>query len=192
ADLIDEAIMEVNKTGPNCEQEAQEISCFSPTSSLQKYDFLDEFKLASCMLENEVAHGEENVDFEVTIQEVKSFLQWDREEFDCLSDLEECLKEEPTEITTFSSPSSSIFQTQEPIVMEENFHLQQPTSYNSSLESRMEDLNLPCSSFKEEKGKKISTIASKPSIQEVLQEDSIFGMENQSYGHIKRIKTYSI
>ncbi|KAH9296321.1 hypothetical protein KI387_039909, partial [Taxus chinensis] len=82
ADLIDEAIMEVNKTGPkavNHEQEAQEISCFSPTSSLQKSDFLDEFELTSFMFENEATHGKENADLKVTMQEEETLLQQDIE-----------------------------------------------------------------------------------------------------------------
>ncbi|KAH9312402.1 hypothetical protein KI387_027437, partial [Taxus chinensis] len=77
ANLIDEVIMEVNKTGVkemNHEQEAQEISCFSPTSSLQKSDFLDEFELTSFMFENEATHGEGSVDLKVTMQEEETLL----------------------------------------------------------------------------------------------------------------------
>ncbi|KAH9308591.1 hypothetical protein KI387_036502, partial [Taxus chinensis] len=57
-----------------------------------------------------------------------------------------------------------------------------------SLEPRLEDLNLPCSSLEKEKGQKGSTIASTPSIQEGLQENSILGVKNQNYGHIKWIR----
>ncbi|KAH9306931.1 hypothetical protein KI387_011335, partial [Taxus chinensis] len=71
--------------------------------------------------------------------------------------------------------------------MKDNIHLQQPSSYSSSLESRLEDFSLSCSSLEKEKGQRNFTIASTPSIQEGLQEDSNFGVENQSYGHIKWI-----
>ncbi|KAH9293964.1 hypothetical protein KI387_040832, partial [Taxus chinensis] len=74
ADSINEAIMEMNKIGPNCEKKTQEIPCFSPTSSFQKYDFLDEFELTSFMFENEVAHGEENADLKATMQEEETLL----------------------------------------------------------------------------------------------------------------------
>ncbi|KAH9330810.1 hypothetical protein KI387_002918, partial [Taxus chinensis] len=50
--------------------------------------------------------------------------------------------------------------------MKENIHLQQPASYSSSLEQRLEDFNLSCPSLEEEKGHRGSTIASTPSIQE--------------------------
>ncbi|KAH9312068.1 hypothetical protein KI387_027103, partial [Taxus chinensis] len=62
-----------------------------------------------------------------------------------------------------------------------------------SLELSLEDLNLPCSSLEEEgKQQKSSTISSTPSTQEGPQEDSIFGVEFQSYGHIKRIRPFPI
>ena len=56
------------------------------------------------------------------------------------------------------------------------------------MEPILEDFNLSCPSLEEEKGQKGSTIASTPSTQEGLQENSIFGVENQSYGHIKWIR----
>ncbi|KAH9292530.1 hypothetical protein KI387_042284, partial [Taxus chinensis] len=114
--------------------------------------------------------------------------QQDNNEAVYLSVLEDYFdEEEPVEFSPFSL-SSSTFQTPEPAAMKESFHLQQPASYNSPLESKLEDSNLPCSSLEKEKGQKGPTISSTSSIQEGLQEDSILGVENHSNGHIKRIR----
>lgn len=77
-DLIDESIMEVTKENSeavNHEQVTQEVTDFSPTSSLQKYDFLDECVLRSFMFEDEAPHGEKIADLKVTMQEEETFLQ---------------------------------------------------------------------------------------------------------------------
>ncbi|KAH9308443.1 hypothetical protein KI387_036354, partial [Taxus chinensis] len=124
---------------------------------------------------------------EDTMEEVEH-KQQDSNEAVYLSDLEDCFDgEESVEFSPFSL-SSSTSQTPEPAIMEEIFHLQKPTSYSSSLEPRLEDFNLSCPSLEEEKGQRNFTISSTSSIREDLQEDSTFGVENQSYGHIKWIR----
>ncbi|KAH9303822.1 hypothetical protein KI387_008226, partial [Taxus chinensis] len=175
--------------------------------------------------------GEENADLQATIQEGETLLQQDIQEFDLPSDLEECLDEEPTEITMFPF-SPFVLQQQELAAMDKRVQGQQPTVCNMPLESKLEEFDLPKATMeelqsqqcivagnnnakatsldvainneelhtieefhvamKEEKGQKSPTIASTSPTQEGLQEDSIFGVENQSYGHIKWIIPFPI
>lgn len=147
------------------------------TSSLPSSSTEEEFDLSKSMLEGERNHGDQVADQEDTMEEVEH-LQHDSHEVVYLSDLEDCFDgEEPVEFPPFSL-SSSTFQTLESTVIKENIHLQQPASYSSSLEPRLEDFNLSCSSLEEEKGQRNFDISSTPSIQEGLQEESIFGVEN--------------
>ena len=157
-------------------QATGEPSVLLSTSPLSSSSAEEEFDLSNSMSKGERNHGGQVTDQEDTMEEVEH-LQQDSHEVVYLSDLEDCFDgEEPVEFPPFSL-SSSTFQTQEFAVMKENIHLQQPASYNSSSESRLEDFNLSCSSLEEEKGQRNFTISSTPSIQG-LQENSILGVEN--------------
>ncbi|KAH9323530.1 hypothetical protein KI387_018169, partial [Taxus chinensis] len=145
-------------------QVTEEPSVLLSTSSLSSSSTEKEFDLSNSILESEGNHGGQVADQEDTMEEVEHE-QRDNNEAVYLSDLEDCFDgEEPVELSPFSL-SSSTFQTLEPAAMKESFHLQQPASYSSSLGSRLEDLNLPCSSSEEEKGQKNPTISSTSSIQ---------------------------
>ncbi|KAH9307654.1 hypothetical protein KI387_035565 [Taxus chinensis] len=119
-DLIDEAIMEVNEIDPNCEQE----------------------------FDNETTHGEKNVDLEAAIQEGETLLQQYFQEFNFPSELEECLDEEPTKITTFPS-SPFVLQQQELAAMDKRIQGQQPAVCNMPLESKLEEFELPKTTMEE-------------------------------------------
>ncbi|KAH9291037.1 hypothetical protein KI387_044166 [Taxus chinensis] len=159
--------------GLGTKQATGEPSILLSTSPLSGSSTEEEFDLSNSMLESEANHDDQVADQENTMGEVEHEQQ-DSNEAVYLSDLEDCFdEEEPVDFSPFSL-SSSTSQTPEPAVMKEDFHLQQLASYSSSLESKLEDLNLPCSSLEEEKGQKNSTISSTPSIQEGLQKKTPF------------------